>query len=365
MKRSSLWRFLSVLIIIILASAALLTGCSGGSDYDPLDGVETIVVHDDAGRDVEIPADISRIAPSGSTATMMLIPLATDLLVGISASPSVDQEKYLPEELLYLPTFGQFYGSKSTLNMEALIEAQPQVIFDLGDKKATVKEDMDQIQKQTGIPTLFFDGTLDHMADTYRTLGQILNKEEQAEKIAEFIDRTTEMAHRNSEKIPEEDRVRILYGTGATGLAVNADGSSQAQVIDFIGAANAVIPDKVTNKGGGTIVSLESLYADEPDAIILTRGGPYSELKESEWSELKAVREERYYEIPGEPYCWMSGPPSVNMILGVWWLGQLIYPEIYNDYDMADVAREYYDLFWHYDLTEDEAKEMLAGSYYR
>jgi iron complex transport system substrate-binding protein len=295
---------------------------------------------------------------------MMLIPLATDLLVGISASPSVDQEKYLPEELLYLPTFGQFYGSKSTLNMEALIEAQPQVVFDLGDKKATIKEDMDQIQKQTGIPTLFFDGTLEHMADTYRTLGQILHKEEQAERIADFIDRTTEMAGRKSAEIPERDRVSILYGTGATGLAVNADGSSQAQVIDFIGARNAVIPDKVTNKGGGTIVSMESLYADEPDAIILTRGGPYGELRESEWSELKAVKEGRYYEIPGEPYCWMSGPPSVNMILGVWWLGQLIYPDVYNDYDMVDTAREYYDLFWHYDLTEDEAKEMLAGSYY-
>jgi iron complex transport system substrate-binding protein len=52
------------------------------------------------------------------------------------------------------------------------------------------------------------------------------------------------------------------------------------------------------------------------------------------------------------------------MILGVWWLGQLIYPDVYNDYDMVDTAREYYDLFWHYDLTEDEAKEMLAGSYY-
>ena len=61
----------------------------------------------------------------------------------------------------------------------------------------------------------------------------------------------------------------------------------------------------------------------------------------------------------------MSGPPSVNMILGVWWLGQLIYPEVYNDYDMVDIAQEYYDLFWHYDLSEEEAEEMLAGSYFK
>ena len=349
--------------MIILS--VLMYGCSGQKAYDPLDGVETITVQDDSLRNVEIPAEVTAIAPSGATATMMLIPIASDLLVGISASPNTDQEKYLPEQLLYLPTFGQFYGSKSTLNMEALIEAQPQVVFDLGDKKTTIKEDMSRIQKQTGIPTLFYDGTLDHMAETYRTLGRILNREDEAEEIAAFIDRTTEMARKNREKIAEEDRVSVLYGTGATGLAVNADGSTQSQVIDYIGAKNAVIPDKVTNKGGGTVVSLEDLYVIEPDVIILTRGGPYQELKNNEWSELTAVKEDRVYEIPGLPYCWMSGPPSVNMVLGIWWLGQIVYPDIYNDYDMVEIAREFYDLFWHYDLSEEEARELLSRSYFK
>lgn len=360
--------------IIVLAVTALimmlsltLTGCGGNeSDYDPLEGVETQMVLDDSGRDeVEIPAEITRIAPSGATATMMLTPIASDLMVGIAASPSVDQEKYLPEELLYLPTFGQFYGSKSTLNMEALIEAEPQVIFDLGDKKVTVKADMDSIGKQTGIPALFYDGTLEHMADTYRTLGKLLGREERGEEIAEFIDRTVDMAERNSAKISDKDKITILYGTGATGLAVNAQGSSQAQVIPLIGAKNAIIPEEITDKGGGTIVSMESLYEDEPDMIILTEGGPYEELQDNEWSELKAVKTGRYYEIPGDPYCWMSSPPSVNMVLGVWWLGQLAYPDVYNDYDMVEVAREYYKLFWNYDLSDKEAKAMLSNSYFK
>ena len=192
----------SAVTALIMMLSLTLTGCGGNeSDYDPLEGVETQMVLDDSGRDkVEIPAEITRIAPSGATATMMLTPIASDLMVGIAASPSVDQEKYLPEELLYLPTFGQFYGSKSTLNMEALIEAEPQVIFDLGDKKVTVKADMDSIGKQTGIPALFYDGTLEHMADTYRTLGKLLGREERGEEIAEFIDRTVDMAERNSAK---------------------------------------------------------------------------------------------------------------------------------------------------------------------
>lgn len=173
------------------------------------------------------------------------------------------------------------------------------------------------------------------------------------------------MAETNSAKIDASDKISILYGTGATGLAVNAKGSSQAQVIDLIGARNAIIPEEITDKGGGTIVSMESLYEDEPDMIILTEGGPYADLADNEWSELKAVKDGRYYEIPGDPYCWMSSPPSVNMVLGVWWLGQLAYPDIYNDYDMVEVAQEYYKLFWNYDMSDEEAKEMLANSYFK
>lgn len=41
----------------------LFSGC-GGKRYDPLAGVETTVFTDDAGRDVTVPAGITRIAAS-------------------------------------------------------------------------------------------------------------------------------------------------------------------------------------------------------------------------------------------------------------------------------------------------------------
>ena len=44
-----------------------LAACGKKQGYDPLEGVETRVITDSAGRQVEIPADIQRVAPSGST----------------------------------------------------------------------------------------------------------------------------------------------------------------------------------------------------------------------------------------------------------------------------------------------------------
>ena len=338
----------------------LFSGC-GGKQYDPLAGVETTVFTDDAGRDVTVPADITRIAASGSTAQMILMTLVPELLVGLASSPSTAQRPYFPEEMWTLPTFGQFYGSKANLNMEALIDAEPQLIVDLGDAKENVRSDMNGIQKQTGIPTVFIEADLDDMAAAYRTLGDILNRSDMAESLARFIEKSVTMAQENSAKIPESQRLSVLFGTGSTGLACNAAGSVQADVIDLVGAVNAIIPEEVSNRGGGTTVSLEEVYAVEPDVILLSTGGPYDTLTQGEWAGLTAVQNGRYYEIPGLPYDWMSSPPSVNRVLGIWWLGNLLYPELY-DYDMAQVAQEYYRLFWHYDLTAEEAWQMLSRS---
>lgn len=346
---------------LILCLCLPLAACGKKQGYDPLEGVETRVITDSAGRQVEIPAQIRRVAPSGSTAQMILLPIAYDLLAGLSSSPSTAQMPYFPEEVRYLPTFGQFYGSKANLNMESLIDARPQIIIDLGDAKDTIADDMDRIQKQTGIPTVFIEADLDDMAAAYRMLGDILNRSDMAESLAQFIEKTVSMARENSAKIPENQRLSVLFGTGSTGLACNAAGSVQADVIDLVGAVNAIIPQEVSNRGGGTTVSLEEVYAVEPDVILLSTGGPYDTLAQGEWAGLQAVQSGKYYEIPGLPYDWMSSPPSVNRVLGIWWLGNLLYPELY-DYDMVQVAREYYGLFWHYDLTEEEARQMLSRS---
>ena len=364
--RKSAVTAIALLTVSLVLSLILMTGCSASSaaDYDPLEGVETITFHDDCGRDVEIPKTITRVAPSGSVSQMVLLTIAPEAMVGLSATPSLDQRDYIPQEMWTLPTFGQFYGSKATMNMESLIAAQPQVIIDIGDKKLSHKSDMDKIQKQTGIPTIFIETTLDKMPDAYRTLGQLFGKEEKGNELAEYIEQTVSYARKRASKIPDQERKSVYYGTGTAGLDCNADGSVQADVIDIVGARNAVVGEDVSDKGGGTLINMEKLYVFDPDVIIVTSGGVYDVIDggDSQWAELSAVKEDRYYEIPGIPYCWMSGPPSVNRILGIWWLGQLVYPEQYGDYDMVEKTQEFYQMFYGYDLTEDQAKEMLANS---
>jgi len=246
--------------------------------------------------------------------------------------------------------------------MEALIAASPQVIIDIGDMKGTEAKDMDAIQKQTGIPTIFIETSLDKFAAAYRTLGKLLGKEEKGEQLASYLENTIATAKGNAAKIPEDKRLSVMYCTGSSGLNCMAKGSLQADVIDLVGAVNAIVVDNPTGSGMGDPIGMEQLYRFDPDVIVMTTGGPFAKVgTDSTWSKITAVKNNRFYEIPNMPYCWMSNPPSINRVLGIWWLGNLLYPELYN-YNMADKTKEFYKLFWNYDLSDAEASALLGNS---
>lgn len=71
---------------------------------------ETFIFTDSCGREVELPKNITRVAPSGSVAQMILYTVAPDLMVGWSSNPGGQTAAYIPEKYLSLPEFGQFYG---------------------------------------------------------------------------------------------------------------------------------------------------------------------------------------------------------------------------------------------------------------
>ncbi|MDD2221097.1 MAG: ABC transporter substrate-binding protein, partial [Clostridia bacterium] len=122
---------------------------------------------------------------------------------------------------------------------------------------------------------------------------------------------------------------------------------------------------EVSNKGGGNTINMEQLLLFAPDVIVLSADGAYGKIAaDKQWQALEAVKQGRYYEIPLGPYNWLSSPPSVNRIIGIKWLGSLVYPDLYN-YDMVAEAQEFYKLFWHYDLSKEEAQELLANSTFK
>jgi len=317
---------------------------------------------DSCGRKVELPKDIRRVAPSGPLAQIVLYTLCPDKLAGFGIDFSDKQFEYIDRKYASLPVLGNFYGD--TLNLESLMVADPQIVIDVGEPMKKIREDMDGIQKKTGIPTIFVKMDMDSMVSAYKTLGEVVGETGQARKIIDYIEKTFSETRQKLELVPVSGRVKLYYGQYDNGLTAVVKGTVHADVIDIAGGIN-VSEVEESIRGGASEISMEQLMLWNPDVVLFAPDSIYGSVESrAEWKEISAIKNRKYYEVPNGPYNWMGRPPSVNRVLGVRWLSNLLYPAVFP-YDMVKETREFYRLFYHCDVTDEQIGALLSRSTYR
>ena len=360
----------------IAAAAALvlafsLAGCASGQKGSSDQGAgtqaaqsETRTFTDSLGREVELPASIDRVAASGPLAQNVLLTVAPDKLVGLATKISDDQAKYLGSDCASLSLFGQIYGGKGDFNKEAVAAADPQVVIDVGEAKDGMKDDLDSLQEQIGIPVVHIAASLDSYDEAYTMLGELLGTPERAKELADYCKSAYDETSSVMASIPENERANVLYCVGDSGLNVIAKGAYQGGVVDMC-ANNVGVVEKASGSGTGNEVSFEQIANWNPAVILFaTNGKDAGDFYESAatdptWSSLTAIQDGTYYQVPSEPYNWLSSPPSVNQVLGMQWLPRVLYPGKFQT-GVADVAKDYFKTFYNYDLTDAEVAELIA-----
>lgn len=312
---------------------------------------------DSTGRTVLVPDEIEKIAVSGPMTQIILFALCPEKFVGISNAWDQTAAEYLPTEYYDLPLLGQLYGGKGELNLETLLASGAQVVLDVGEAKKSIKEDMDALQEQTGIPFIHIDAYTETMGDTYRMLGELLGNEETAHMLGAYCD---DMYARMKEIADSVEKAKLLYITGE-GQNVIAQGSYHAEIIDLL-ADNLAVVDEPSSKGTGNEVDMEQILAWDPDFIIFAPNSVYKTAAEDPtWQTLTAIQSGNYVEVPFGPYNWMGFPPSVQRYLGMMWMAKVLYPEA-ADYDLYEEVHNYYDLFYHCDLSEEQFSKLIENS---
>lgn len=363
----------SVKLTALALSAAVLMSLAGCGGQEPAAGsagsavqsaqpapAETWTFTDDVGREVEVPGEITRIVPSAPLAQIILYAIAPDLFVGLASEWYDSARGIIADEHFDLPYFGSLYAS-ADLNVEELALTDPQLIIDIGDVKSSVAEDMDALQQQTGIPSVFISSTLETMPETYRTLGKLLGREERGEELAQFCERIYTRTGTIMDKVGEE-KVKALYVLGQEGLNVLAKGSYHAELLDLL-TDNAAVVDSPISKGTGNAVTMEQIALWDPEFVIFAPDSIYDTVEETEtWNQITAIVNGDYVRVPDAPHNWMSMPPSVQRYLGLIWLTAELYPD-YCDYDVKEDILEYYRLFYGCQLTEEQYTAITEGAF--
>lgn len=347
------------LLALLLAVVMVLGLMACGTKKKEEDPNATRIFTDSTGREVEVPVQIDKVALSGPMAQIVLFALCPDKLVGVSNAWSKEAQEYLGEKYFNMPQIGQLYGGKGELNLETLLQSGAQVVIDVGEPKGSTKEDMDSLQQQTGIPFLHITADTESYPAAYRMLGDLLNMKDEAQTLAAYCekiyDRTVSIAG-------SVEKANVLYVTGDAGQNVIASGSYHAEILDLL-ANNLAVVDDPSSKGTGNEVSMEQILTWNPDVVVFAPESIYATVQDdAAWQSVTAIKNGAYYEVPFGPYNWMGFPPSVQRYLGMMWLSKVLYPEATAQYDLFDDVHEYYELFYHCDLTRAQYDALVANS---
>jgi iron complex transport system substrate-binding protein len=94
--------------------------------------------------------------------------------------------------------------------------------------------------------------------------------------------------------------------------------------------------------GGLATISMEQILAWDPEEIVtidpdFARNAP----TDPDWRSVAAVRAGRVHLSPRLPFGWIYSPPSVNRLIGHWWLGKVLYPASFSE-DLRPMIRDFY-----------------------
>jgi iron complex transport system substrate-binding protein len=313
-------------------------------------------VTDATGRNLSVPGKVARVFPAGPPAAILLYTLAPDLLLGWPRANRPEECAYMLPDICTRPEVGRLTGRGNTANLESLIALKPDLILDVGSTSATFVSLAERVQQQTGIPYALLDGRFDAAAATYRKLGELIGRQNDAEKLARYADDTVKTTTGRIETVAASARPRVYYARAPRGLSTGLGGSINVETIEML-AQNVA----GGTQGGLANVSIEQVLLWNPDVIItIDQEFAASVRNDPAWSSVKAVRDGRVHLSPKMPFGWVDFPPSVNRLIGLWWLAKILYPDRFPE-DMRALTRDFYTMYYHRAPSDAQIDHVLAG----
>ena len=289
------------LISTLLAACVLLSlaACGAAGTSPQADGTETYVFTDDLGREVTAPAHPERVAAMiGSFADVWCLAGGRDSLVAAADDAWTSFDLGLGADVTNL-------GAVKEPGLEALIASEPDLILASCNTAANL-ELLDTFEA-AGLCVAYFDvQTLDDYLNMLGICTTLTGCEENYELNGSAVRAQADAA------------IARQTGEGPTVLCIRATGVS----CKVKGSRDFVLGEMLADLGCVNIadseeslledLSLEAIIAAEPDYIfaVLQGSDPTDAMETLEqtllqnpaWSELRAVREGRFYTLEHELY---------------------------------------------------------------
>ncbi len=251
---------------------------------------------------------------------------------------------------------GQIGGPNPTATAYDVARLHPDLIIGYGVLSPPTVALAERIQQQTRVPYILLDDKIQLMPALLTEIGALVGAGDHRLAVSSYAYHAIEALRGQLLISSSTDRPRVYYGRGADGLQTALPGSPAASDIEQAGAINVAAG---LGRGGLAWVTPAQIFSWNPQIIIAQQRSFYNALLHSpQWSGLAAVRSKRVYLAPAAPFGWIDDPPGVNRAIGLYWLSNLLYPDLYQE-DLRTNAQGFYQLYYGVQLTDRQLEALI------
>jgi len=262
---------------------------------------------DATGRNVTVPDRVERVMAAGPTAAVVLYVLAPEKMISWPSAPRPNEREFILPSVRDLPEMGRLTGRGDTANVEIVLQAKPDLIFDFGSVSPTFSSLAERVQQQTGLPYLLMNGRLDQVPGSVRELGKALGVAARAEVIARYVEETDRLIDERLKDIPASARKRVYLARQPSGLETGLTGSINTEIVERAGGVN--VAERGTGRGGIANVSIEQVITWAPDTVITWDPNFFAKVYDDPvWATVPAVKDKRVFQAPRLPFGWIDAP---------------------------------------------------------
>lgn len=310
---------------------------------------------------VEFPENPERLAAVYGPSYELLAMLGAEDKIVVRADVQTDDFPWAEKVFSRINDVPALDNVHTSVNFEELMKYDPEIVY------CFPRENEINQLKKAGVAALpgETEETLEGVKDQVRSYAQTLGADEKkrASAYCDYFDKKLNFVKSRTAGIDKKDRPDVYYA-GVDILTTYGKHSDMMEVIEAAGG-NPVSAE--LNAGNRTQIDYEQLMAWDPDYIFIDHGGMNDgktvedlmmELKsDSVYKSLSAVKNDRVYASPSGVFYWDMGVQKILLVMN---MAKTLHPDEFKDLDMAAEVMNFYEKFFDYSLTREEAEQILA-----
>lgn len=217
-------------------------------------------------------------------------------------------------------------------------------------------------------PDCYLEPDMSTISDEIVLIGQIFDQEEEAMNLAEYIESQVDLIKKRTKDVSDSERPDVLMlglspsarKEGGAGVIFGTDTIESFFIEDLAGAKNAF-----QDVGYFKTISAEHLLALNPDVIVLCTAAGYHpprELYEASYyqnlQELDSIKNRRISALHWTPW---NCAKRLEYPIDVMVIAKASYPELFEDVDLGEWLREFYQNV--YNVDQETAEELRSAQW--